>query len=178
MASLIAMIPARNLGLPLVTAGATLSEVDLGPVTSIAPFRGREAAVARSLGAAFPRPGRVERIGEARLMWVGPGRALLIGRAPPEGLGVDAAVVDLSDAQVVLLLEGTASRDVLVRLVPLDLRDAAFPEGSTARSLVNHMTATISRTGHDAYEVMAMRSMAATLVHEIATAMRGVAARA
>ena len=110
-------------------------------------------------------------------MWVGPGRALLIGRATPEGLAADAAVVDLSDAQVVLVLEGPAARDVLARLVPLDLRDAAFPDGSAARSLVNHMTATVARVGAEAWEVMAMRSMAATLVHEIAAAMRGVAAR-
>ena len=177
MASLIALTPAHGLGLPLATTGARLSEVDPGPVTSVAPFRGREAAVARALGAAFPSPGRVERIGEARLMWVGPGRALLIGRAPPEGLAGDAAVVDLSDAQAVLLLEGAQARDVLARLVPLDLRDSAFPEGAAARSLVNHMTATLSRVGPDAYEVMAMRSMAGTLVHEIETAMRGVAAR-
>lgn len=177
MASLIATPPARGLGLPLAVPGARLSEVDPGPVTSVAPHRGREAAVARTLGAAFPSPGRVERIGEARLAWVGPGRALLIGRPPPDGLAADAAVVDQSDAQAVLLLEGPRARDVLARLVPLDLRDAAFPEGATARTLANHMAVTLSRVGPDGYEVMGMRSMAATLVHEIGTAMRGVAAR-
>ena len=97
--------------------------------------------------------------------------------APPPGLDGLAAVVDLSDAQVCVLVEGPAARDVLARLVPLDLRDVAFPEGATARSLVNHMTATLTRVAPDAWEVMAMRSMAGTLVHELACAMRGVAAR-
>lgn len=178
LARLLARRPCEGLGLPLAVGGARLVEVEPGPVTSIAPFRGREAAVARSLGGAvLPPPGRVERMGDARLLWTGPGRALLVGRPAPEGLSAVAAVVEQGDGIACVVLEGPAARDVLARLVPLDLRDGAFPEGSTARTLLNHMAVTLTRLGGDAWEVMAMRSMAATLVRELAEAMEHVAAR-
>jgi heterotetrameric sarcosine oxidase gamma subunit len=177
VARLVATPALRGLGLPLAVGRARLSEADPGPVASVAPFRGREAAVARALGMPFPAPGQPSRFGEARLVWAGPGRALLLGRPAPDGLGEVAAVVDQSDAQACVLLEGPAARDVLARLVPLDLREAAFPEGASARTLLGHMTVTLLRAGPDAYEVMAFRSMAQTLAHEVAAAMRGVAAR-
>jgi sarcosine oxidase subunit gamma len=159
--------------------GARLSESGLGPVTSIAPFRGKEAAVARALGgAALPHPGRTERIGEGRLIWAGPGRCLLIGVPAPEGLHGLAAVVEQGDGIASTILQGPASRDVLARLVPVDLRDAAFPEVATARTLLVHMTVTLSRVGPEAWEILAFRSMGATLVREVAEAMRHVAARA
>lgn len=179
MARLLARTPCEGLGLPVAIGGARLSEVELGPVASIAPFRGREAAVARALGgASLPAPGRTERMGEGRLIWTGPGRALLVGRAAPEGLAGIAAVVEQGDGIACIRLDGPAAREVLARLVPLDLRDGAFPEGATARTLLGHMAVTLTRLGPEAWEVMGMRSMAATLVREVVEAMEKVAARA
>jgi heterotetrameric sarcosine oxidase gamma subunit len=178
VARLLARTPLEGLGLPLLLGGAKLSEVELGPVTSIAPFRGREAEVAQALGGAvLPDPGHMERMGEGRLVWAGPGRAWLVGRDLPEGLSACAAVTEQGDGLAAALLEGEAARDVLARVVPLDLRDREFPEGTTARTLLNHMTVTLTRIGPTAWEVVAMRSMAATLVRELAEAMRHVSAR-
>jgi sarcosine oxidase subunit gamma len=178
VAKLLARTPAEGLGLSLTVGGATLSEVDPGPVTSIAPFRGREAEVAAALGIAeLPLPGRVVALDGARLLWTGPGRALLVGQPAPPALERLAAVVEQGDGIVAVLLEGPSGPDVLARLVPLDLRDGAFPEGTTARTLLNHMAVTLTRVGREAYEVMGMRSMARTLVHELTEAMRHVAAR-
>lgn len=177
MARLLERTACDGLGLPLALGGTTLSEVVLGPVIYIAPFRGQEGAVAEVMGAPLPAPGRVQVVGNARLHWVGPGRALLVGGATPEGLSGVAAVVDQGDGIAAVLLEGPAARDVLARLVPLDLRDVAFAEGATARTLLNHMAVTLTRLGPAAYEVMAMRSMAKTLVQELREAMEHVAAR-
>lgn len=178
MARLVARTPLEGLGLPLVLGSARLSEVELGSVASIAPFRGREAAVARALGGAvLPGPGRVERIGEGRLIWAGPGRAWLMGREVPEGVAALAAVTEQGDGLAAVLLDGEAARDVLARVVPLDLRDRSIPEGTSARTLLNHMTVTLTRVGPKAWEIVAMRSMAATLVRELTEAMRHVAAR-
>ena len=177
MARLLERTACDGLGLPLALGGVTLSEVVPGPVTSIAPFRGQEGAVAEILGAALPAAGRVQWLGTARLHRVGPGRALLVAGAAPDGLSSMAAVVDQGDGIAAVLLEGPKARDVLARLVPLDLRDVTFPEGATARTLLNHMAVTLTRLGPAAYEVMAMRSMAKTLVQELAEAMRHVAAR-
>ena len=62
--------------------------------------------------------------------------------------------------------------------MPADLRDRAYPVGATARTLLSHMTVTLSRLSGEAWELMALPSMAGTLVGELAHAMGGVAARA
>ena len=64
----------------------------------------------------------------------------------------------------------------LARLVPVDL--AGLARGQVARSLLGHMMALLRRTGAQELEVWVFRSMAATAVHEIGTAMRSLAARA
>ena len=176
MARLLARTPAEGLGLPLAVGRARLSEVELGPVTSIAPFAGRAAEVAARLGAPLPPPGRAVAVQGGRLLWTGPGRALLIGGPAPDLSGL-AAVVEQGDGIAAVMLEGDGARDVLARLVPLDLRDREFPEGATARTLLGHMTVTLTRAEPEAWEILAMRSMAATLVRELAEAMRHVAAR-
>lgn len=180
MARLIARTPAAGL-LPLSIGAVTLTEVDPGPVTSVAPFRGQTAAVSAALQAAFgfglPGPNQTAQGQGARILWAGLDRALLIGAAAPGTLAVLAALVDQSDSSVILRIEGPAAEAVLARLVPLDLREGPFPQGATARSFVNHMTAAITRVAPRAFEVMVFRSMAATLVRELAEAAQGVAAR-
>lgn len=106
---------------------------------------------------------------------MGPEQALVIGVLPDlSGL---AAVTEQADAWAVLHLTGPSVVDVLARLVPIDLRPATFKKGHTARTLVGHMTASITRVNGDTFEVMVMRSMADTLAHELSEAAKGVAAR-
>ncbi|WP_371416219.1 sarcosine oxidase subunit gamma [Rubellimicrobium sp. CFH 75288] len=178
MARLIATSPFEGLDLPLEGGGATLRAAGPGPVWSIAPFRGREAAVARDLGGvALPEPGRSVAWGEGRLLWSGPGRALLVGADPPAGLSAHAALVAQGDGIACAVLEGPGARAVLARLVPLDLREGVFGVGATARTLLVHMPVQITRIASAAWEIMAMRSMAGTLVEEVRRAMRHVGAR-
>lgn len=180
MVDLIAVTPCAGL-LPLSIGGVEMSEVALGPVTSLAPFRGREQAVSQALQAAFglgfAGPNESLSQGDVRVVWAGIGRALLIGAPVPETLAGLAAVVDQSDSMAVVRVAGAQVEAVLARLVPVDLRLRAFAEGATARTMLGHMTVTLTRIAPEVIEVMAMRSMAATLVHELAEAARGVAAR-
>ncbi len=167
---------------PVTIGTVTLAEVAPGPVTSVAPFRGQEAEVGKLLsdafGFGFPAPGRSENGNPARMVWAGRGRALLIGAVPPAGLAPLAALTDQSDAQAVIAISGEEAAPVLARLTPLDLREGTFPVGATARSLIGHMTAQITRIAETGYEIMVMRSMGATLLHELTHAAQGVAARA
>ena len=66
---------------------------------------------------------------------------------------------------------------MLARLTPINLREGALPEGATARTVIGHMTGSITRTVADIDEVMVFRSMAWTAVYELERAMKGVAAR-
>ena len=166
-------------GRSLTVGGVTLAEADPGPITSIAVFPGQAKAVAKglkALGLTMPAPNSfVEKRG-ARIVWTGRDQAFLLGAEPPEMEG--AAVTDQSDGWAVLALSGVAAVDVLARLVPVDLRLAAFPVGSAVRSGLNHMNAVILRTGDYAFEVMVFRSMARTAWHELETTIGMVAARA
>ncbi len=180
MAELIARTPAHAvLAQPIEIGRTSIEEMTLGPVTWIAPYNGQEKAVAAALkssaGVAFPKPGQVTRKGGVRALSIGPGQALLIGAS----LSLDdAATTDQSAAWCAISLAGEDARDVLARLTPLDLRPSAFAIHRTARTMVGHMTASLTRTDENAYEIMVFRSMAHTLVHDLTRAMRHVSGRA
>lgn len=178
MANLVALSPCEGL-LPQTIGAVTIAEIDPGPVTAILPFKGQEKAVGEALksalGLGFPAPGRSQSKGGARAIWVGKGEALLMGAACPDLAG--AACVDQSDAWCVVEIVGDRAEDVLARLVPLDLRASQFKRGHTARTLLGHMTASATRSGAKAFEIMVFRSMAETLVEELTRAAGAVAAR-
>lgn len=178
MAELIAKSPFGAL-LPITIGSVSVEEMPFDAVTSVAPLKGREKMVSDALksqvGAAFPAPNRSTGRANARVVWSGKGQALVLGKilAPI----ADAAMTDQSDAWACAVLEGLDARDVLARLVPIDLRPDQFKIGHAARTQLGHMMCVIMRTGQNRYGVMVFRSMAVTLVHELQTAMEGVAAR-
>jgi heterotetrameric sarcosine oxidase gamma subunit len=161
--------------------GVVLTEPEIGEAWSVAPFHGKEAAVGAALrkacGLGFPAPNTALAAGGVRALWSGRGRALVIGAPPPAGLGKLAAVTLQGDGIAALRVEGAMAETVLARLVPVDLRLARFPPGTTARSVVGHMAAQVTRLGPEEFEIMVMRSMGHTLVHEIRAAAEMVAAR-
>lgn len=180
MPELIAKTPCAGLHLPLSPGRVTLSEWLPGRMTSVAPFAGAERKVAtnlKKLGLSFPAPNGMLQSGQGRIVWTGRGQAFLIGADPAPGLAESAALTDQSDGWAGLRLEGTAAADVLARLVPLDLRLSAMPAPSSARSLLGHMTMVLMRPAPDRFELLVFRSMARTAVHELAEAMRELAAR-
>ena len=166
--------------LPVSFGDTTLGELDLGHITSLSPYWGQENAANVALKAAYgvgiPAPGRATGKTGARAIWSGQGQAFLLGPAPDIALAKTCAITDQSDGWAVAELTGPNARNVLARLCPLDLRPSVFKRGHTARSLLGHMNAQITRTGADTYMLMVFRSMAATAAHEISEAMRSVTA--
>ena len=161
-------------------AGTILAEIDLGPITSIALFPGQAKVAAKALkplGLSFPSPNSVALNGAVRLAWTARDQAFLIGAAAPD-LGAAAAVTDQSGGWAAMSLSGPAAADALMRYVPLDLREAAFAVGTTARTPLYHMQMILIRTGAEAFEILVFRSMARTAWHEIDVALRSLAARA
>ena len=181
MVDLEAKSPCAGL-LPLRIGAMTLAEETQGAMTLIAPFRGRDAALSDAMkaahGIAFPAPGCRSGAQGAGAIWFGQRMALLCGPAPDPGLAEHAALSDQSDGWAVVRLEGPGARDVLARLVPLDLRARVFKLGHTARTDLRHMMASLTRVGDQAYQIMVFRAFAETLVHDLNEAMQAVAARA
>ncbi len=162
-------------GLPVELRGVAIAPLAFAPISAIAPFRGREADVAAMLGATL-EVGTAVALGDARLVWAGFGQWFLIG-APAPDLGGAAAITEQGDGWAGLRLTGPATRDVLARLVPIDLDPAAFPPGRAARSLLGHVPALMVAI-EGGCELFVPRSYAGTAAEEISHAARAVAARA
>lgn len=180
MADLIAQTPLD--GRAAKTIGTvTLAEVDLGTLTSIAPFAGQTNAIGAAFKAAhgmdWPAPLRATGRNGARAIWFGKDMVLLAGPAADPGLATYAALTDQSDAWTAVQVSGQDAEQVLARLVPVDVSAAGFRAGHTARTQIQHMNGSITRTGADSFLLMVFRSMAGTLVHDIERAMESVAAR-
>lgn len=180
MVELTAVSPGKDL-LPIQVGEMVLQEVHPGGIWSLAPYQLQSGKLsdllAGAFGVQFPTPNRAAEFDKGRILWFGRGKALLMGACPPEGSAAVAAVTDQSDAWVVVELTGQVGEDVLARLVPVDLRLNGFPVGSTARTELRHMMASITRTDEESFLIMVFRSMAATLVHDLKTAMEACAAR-
>ena len=166
---------------PLTLAGTTLAEAAPASLISIAPFPGKMDAVnvaLAPLGLTFPAPNQQSTAGDAHLIWAGRDLAFLTGVPAPAGLQTHAALTDQTDGWASLTLSGTHAADALARLVPLDLRPAAFPVGQTMRSALNHMQMVLTRTAPDAFHILVFRSMARTAWHELHEALTALHARA
>jgi sarcosine oxidase subunit gamma len=163
--------------LPLTLGTVTVEEMDLGPMTSLSAFGDAATLLRAAHGLDWPKSGETTRNGDVRCLWFGLRDVLLTGAVPDARLAGQAAVVDLSDGWAVAEVHGAGSIDVLARLVPLDLRDASFAPGRTARTQVGHMHASVTRLEADRFMVMVYRSMAGTLVHDLERAMAAVASR-
>lgn len=161
---------------PVTLGQTTLAEAPWVQIHSIQPYPGQEKAMTKGLkplGLAFPKPNTWAEKADARIVWTGRDQAFLFGPPPPEGL--PAAITDQSDGWVTLILSGTAARDVLARLVSLDLRGAA--SGQAARSALGHMPLILVTEGPETFRLLTFRSMARTAWHELTDAMTKVAAR-
>lgn len=180
MAELIAISPAQSLT-PVTIGNVTLTEAPQAPIWAILPLRDGTDALGAAVQAAhdlpFPAPGMFHDAGAARIAWSGLDQAFLIGAEPAPALAAHAALIDQSDAWAHLALDGAESRDVLARLVPIDLSPAACPKGSARRTLLGHMSCLILHPGGQAFEILVFRSMARSAVHELTRAMTAVAAR-
>lgn len=180
MVDLIVKSPLDGL-LPLSLGGMTLSEEKPGLMTGVAAFKGKEKSLSTALkkahGMATPGPNRAMGKAGARAIWFGHGMILLQGVRADKTLAKHAALTDQSDGWAVVRLEGAGARDVLARLTPVDLRDAEFKRGHTARTELAHMMASITRIGAQSWQIMVYQSFAQTLVHDLNRAMQSVAAR-
>ena len=179
MASLIAKSASDGL-LPLQIGGLTLTDATPARITAIAPYLGKEKAIAaalKKLGLDWPAPNRAASSDKALCLWSGRAQAFLINAAP-EGLEPAAALTDISDGWGTLVLEGQMAEAALARLVPLDLGATAFPAGASARTSLGHMQLLLHRSGAQRFTLFVFRSMIKTAVHEIETAMKSLAARA
>ncbi|MFD2207025.1 sarcosine oxidase subunit gamma [Kiloniella antarctica] len=84
-------------------------------------------------------------------------------------LNDSAYLTDQSDSYVMLRVSGLNSRLVLERICPIDLAPTAFPEGSVARTIMEHLGAVIVHEKKDTFLLMSARSSAKSFLEAVET---------
>ncbi len=145
--------------------GIRLSERPLASLWLIAAWPERLAetgiAAAKAAGVdAAPGPGACVTGPGGALLRAEPLKWLLASEDEIARPALDAAngtVLDLGHARTVIHVSGPNALDLMARMVPLDLRPAAFPEGSVANTGLHHVGVTIAaRDG--GFDIFVLRS--------------------
>ena len=144
--------------------GFTLTQV-AGPAEKIASVTGplQETVAQAQVNGALT----IFRIGPAQFWIVGPETDDTAAR-----LQGHCAVTPLSSSRVRIGLAGAPAREVLARLLPVDVHPAVFTPGSVALTGIHHTPVTVHCTGEDAFDIYAMRTFALNLWEVITDAAR------
>ena len=130
------------------TTGTSARRRDGLGMISIATPRGNAAALAQALhdhaGLTPPTPGCWVGDDALALLWCAPGQFLAVGDTAAtqrlaDALRDRALLIDLTGARVVVRLAGKSVRDVLARVVPLDLHPRAMRPGHVVSTVAAHI---------------------------------------
>lgn len=136
------------------------------------------AAVEREFGMALPsRPSRAAQ-STAAIVWSGHNQWLAIGEASGDLVRRLAAcagdlgyVTDLTGSRTIMRISGPRARDGLMKLLPIDLDEAAFGVGSAASTVAAHMPVHVWQTDEaPAYEIAVPRSYGPSLFRSLSAA--------
>lgn len=134
---------------------------DAGPAAAL-------AAAAAVLGGPLPHsPVEAALLGPHRLFRIARDQVLI--RTPESGLAqrlraaltpAAASITPLDGARTCIALCGPAVRELLARLVAVDLHPAVFAVGHFAQTPIHHVGGLLHRRAADAYEFLALRTYA------------------
>lgn len=155
----------RTEGRHELSPGVTLSTRTDLRLWQIAAFRPHDCAAGLSaaIGAPVPAPGRTATGPGGTLARTGPVKWWLLDGPRPDIDPGAGALLDLSCEQTPIRIDGPDAGALLTRIVSLDLRESAFPEGAFAATGGHHLMLKLHRRGPSSYEIFVMRSYARTL---------------
>ena len=140
--------------------GVTLAVAS--PMTRLA-VRGEAHPANVALSFDFPtEPNRAASQDGRHALWLGPDEWLFLaaGENPDVPSGEGFTAVDVSHRNVAFHVEGARARETLEAGCPRDLRDASFPVGACARTLVGKAEVIVWREAEHKYHVEVWRSFA------------------
>lgn len=151
-----------------------LGEVADTQLLHIGIYPGAAARVAASastvLGGPLPDSSvRTATAGNHLIFRIAPDQYWVSGRGEPAlearlraAIPADAGcVTSLDGARTHLFVEGPRARELLGRLVPIDLHPTVFPIGGFAQTGIHHVAGLLLRANEDRYEFFALRTFAA-----------------
>ncbi|MBX2868261.1 MAG: hypothetical protein KTR18_06275 [Acidiferrobacterales bacterium] len=96
------------------------------------------------------------------MLRVEPFKWWLLGSDAPDLSAEQGATLDLSHSRTRVRVVGDEAVALLNRLLPLDLRESQFPEGSVASSAIHHVGVTLWRS-EQSYELFIPRGFAVSV---------------
>ena len=160
-----------------LTAAVRLGEVTNSRLLHIGVYPGTDAAArvaagaSAVLGGTLPAsPDRTAAAGNHLIFRIAPdqywilegGIELTLETQLRAAIPADAGcVTSLDGARTRLFIEGPRSRELLGRLVPLDLHPTVFPVGGFAQTGIHHVAGLLLRASEERYEFFALRTFAA-----------------
>ena len=106
----------------------------------------------------------------------GPGQWFVVGDAPLSAADISgkatllagkASIADQGHGRVRIGISGASVEAVLAKGTAVDLDPANFAIGRSAMTLIGHISALITRTGADSFELMVLRGFAENLWDEL-----------
>jgi methylglutamate dehydrogenase subunit D len=167
-------------------AGLVVAARDGLGIATVRPRKGQIAALAQFTRARFgidlPAGPKRAAVGGIAFAGIGPAAWLVtceqggnaFAASLEEALGDSASVTDQSDGYAVLLMTGPKLRDVLVKILPIDLHPRAFKQDAVAATVAAHMGVTLWRLGDAAdgspvFELAVFRSFARSFWHALSS---------
>ena len=161
---------------PYVSAALNIAErpgFTLTQVAGLSPdFEERLAAMVGTL------PEKVQQAqlnGAHTLFRIGPAQFWIVGPETddaPSKLQGQCAVTPLSSSRVRIALDGAPAREVLARLIPVDLHPSVFTPRSVALTGIHHTPVTVHCTGDNSFDIYAMRTFAMNVWDAVTDAAR------
>ena len=157
-----------SFGAPSTSGRITLTALPEGHVLHVLAARG-----------SGDLQGLIPRIGDGTPHAVrpyGPGQWLVIGDAPLSAAEIfgktpllegKASMSDQGHGRIRIGISGTAVEAVLAKGTAVDLALSNFPVGHSAMTLIGHISALISRTGTESFELLVLRGFAGSLWDEL-----------
>lgn len=147
---------AERTGLSLVIAECAESDAD------------GIASLGNSLDVEMPGPGHSVQADDRRVIWLAPGRWLIIGKDQTYGETADAlasaseraAINDVSSSRTVIRAAGPNMRDTLAASCTIDLHSTAFKPGMSASTGLAHIAVVIDCIGEDTFDLFVSRAYA------------------
>jgi sarcosine oxidase subunit gamma len=90
-------------------------------------------------------------------------------RALADAVAGRAFISDQSHGRIRIRIYGKRAANVLSKGTAVDLHPSSFPEGNSAMTLFGHISAQLTRTGTDDFELTVLRSFSETLYGELET---------
>lgn len=106
----------------------------------------------------------------------GPGQWFVVGDAPLSAAEIfgktplldgRASISDQGHGRIRIGISGQAVETVLAKGTAVDLDHASFPVGQSAMTLIGHISALITRTGTESFELLVLRGFAESLWDEL-----------